>query len=128
MRAVRSKDTKPEMDVRRLVHAMGFRFRLHRADLPGKPDLAFPGRKRVIFVHGCFWHGHNCKRGARVPQENRDYWLAKVGRNRERDAANLGSLTAGGWEPMVVWECEVRDKQALRERLSRFLMGNECGS
>src|SRR5579863_2115314 len=85
MGAVKGSDTAPEMMVRRMAHRMGYRFRLHRKDLPGKPDLVFPGLRKVVFVHGCFWHGHDCTRGARVPIRNRDYWTAKIARNRERD-------------------------------------------
>jgi DNA mismatch endonuclease (patch repair protein) len=121
MRAVKSRDTTPELAVRRLAHRMGYRFRLHRKDLPGKPDLVFPGRHRVIFVHGCFWHGHDCARGARVPKGNREYWLRKIKCNRERDGAACTALTAAGWKITVFWECELRDAKRLRSRLSRFL-------
>ena len=86
MRAVKSHDTKPELLVRRAIHCMGYRYRLHRKDLPGKPDVVFPSRKKIIFVHGCFWHGHDCARGARMPKSNRSYWVSKISRNRERDA------------------------------------------
>ncbi len=121
MRAVKSRDTKPEMIVRRLVHAMGFRYRLHRADLPGKPDLAFAPRHKVIFVHGCFWHGHDCKRGARVPRTNTEYWVAKISRNRRRDAETTATLTQQGWSVLAVWECEIKDREALAARLKDFL-------
>src|ERR1700689_5110648 len=97
MRAVKSKDTKPELEVRSLIHHLGYRFRLHRRDLPGTPDLVFPGRRKVIFVHGCFWHGHDCPRGSRVPKANQNYWMRKVARNRERDLASQRALTASGW-------------------------------
>lgn len=120
MRRVRSVDTTPEMAVRRLCHAMGYRFRLHRRDLPGKPDLVFPARRKAIFVHGCFWHGHNCKRGARVPKNNRAYWVQKISRNRERDSANRRRLGDDGWDSLVVWECEI-ETTALSERLREFL-------
>ena len=121
MRAVKGKDTKPEMTVRRLAHALGYRFRLHRKDLPGKPDLVFPGRNKVIFVHGCFWHGHNCARGSRQPKQNADYWRAKIGRNVERDAASLQALKAQGWQALVIWECEMKDRATLADRLKAFL-------
>jgi len=121
MRQVRAKDTKPEMIVRRAAHALGRRFRLHRKDLPGRPDLAFARDRRAIFVHGCFWHGHDCKRGARTPKTNRAYWEAKIARNMARDRDALASLAALGWETLVVWECETRDLPALRERLAAFL-------
>ena len=114
MRAVKSRDTQPEMLVRRLVHSMGKRYRLHRADLPGKPDLTFPRLKKIIFVHGCFWHGHNCKRGAREPKENAAYWKRKISRNRERDAAAQEALRAQGWDVLVLWECQLKDCEALR--------------
>ncbi len=123
MRAVRSKDTKPEMLVRRLAHGLGFRFRLHRKDLPGSPDLVFPGRRRVIFVHGCFWHGHNCKRGARQPKANADYWRAKIARNVARDERVRQELRGLGWDGLTLWECELRDRDALSDRLHNFLSG-----
>jgi DNA mismatch endonuclease (patch repair protein) len=121
MRAVRGRDTKPEMTVRRLVHGMGYRYRLHRKDLPGKPDLVFPSRRKVIFVHGCFWHGHSCARGARVPKTNRKYWTSKIDRNRERDARSQRALSDAGWQVLVVWECELRDAEELKVRLNSFL-------
>lgn len=121
MRAVKGKDTKPEWVVRRLVHALGYRYRLHRKDLPGKPDLVFGPRRKVIFVHGCFWHGHDCKRGARVPKTNRDYWLQKVQRNRDRDAATQKALQNAGWSVLILWECEIKETVALEQRLIAFL-------
>lgn len=123
MRAVKSRDTKPEIQVRRMVHAMGKRFRLHRNDLPGKPDLTFPRLKKIIFVHGCFWHGHDCKRGARPPKQNADYWANKIKRNRERDVVAKAALQDLGWEVLVVWECQLKDRVALDEKLRRFLFG-----
>ena len=121
MRTVKSRDTTPELVVRRLVYNLGYRFRLHRRDLPGKPDLVFIGRRKVIFVHGCFWHGHNCSRGAREPKTNTEYWHSKISRNRERDTENLARLAALGWRPHIVWECELRDQAALAHRLRIFL-------
>ena len=103
MRAVKGADTTPELAVRRLAHGMGFRFRLHRKDLPGKPDLTFPRLRKVIFVHGCFWHGHDCARGARVPVQNRDYWTRKVARNVERDRNAQSALLRLGWKSLVVY-------------------------
>lgn len=125
MRAVRSKDTTPEMVVRRLVHGLGYRYRLHEKGLPGKPDLVFAGRRKVILVNGCFWHGHNCTRGARQPAENADYWKAKISSNVERDRASAAALQTDGWQVLTVWECEtkVRDRDALSERLVAFLEG-----
>lgn len=121
MQAVKSRDTKPELIVRRLAHAMGYRYRLHRQDLPGKPDLVFSARRAVIFVHGCFWHGHDCRRGARIPKTNRAYWAAKISRNRERDLAHQVLLTAQGWRVLVIWECQIRDADMLRQMLRAFL-------
>lgn len=120
MRAVKSRDTNPEMIVRRLVHRLGYRYRLHRQDLPGKPDLTFPGRRKVVFMHGCFWHGHDCARGARVPKNNRDYWTAKIARNQARDANECERLRAMGWSVLTVWECEIKDL-GLESRLRAFL-------
>lgn len=123
MRAVRSVDTVPEMTVRRLLHAEGYRFRLHRRELPGSPDIVFPSRRRAIFVHGCFWHGHQCARGARTPKSNQAYWLPKLRRNRERDAGAIVALTTVGWEALVVWECEtgLTARGELLARLAAFL-------
>jgi DNA mismatch endonuclease (patch repair protein) len=120
MRAIRSKDMLPELTVRRLVHNLGYRFRLHRKDLPGKPDLVFGPRRKVIFVHGCFWHSHGCK-VAHVPKSNLSYWGPKLQRNKVRDGKNLEALAAGGWEAMVIWECETRNEGATKKRLSAFL-------
>jgi DNA mismatch endonuclease (patch repair protein) len=117
MARVRGKDTKPELQVRRLLHRMGYRYRLHRRDLPGSPDLAFAGRKAALFVHGCFWHGHDCPRGARQPKQNAAYWSAKIARNRARDAETEARLSALGWLAVTVWECELRDEPALAARL-----------
>lgn len=121
MRAVKSRDTKPEMLVRRTVHGMGYRYRLHRKDLPGKPDLVFPKHRKAIFVHGCFWHGHDCSRGARIPKSNRSYWQKKIGRNKDRDAKSLSEMARQGWSVLTVWECQMRDEPALHSRLRRFL-------
>jgi len=108
MRAVKSSDTGPERLLRRRLWAAGFRYRLHRRDLPGKPDLTFPGRRLAVFVHGCFWHGHVCPRGARRPKTNAAYWRAKIARNQARDADVAVALQALGWRSVVVWECELR--------------------
>lgn len=121
MRSVKSKDTKPEMIVRRLVHGMSYRYRLHRKDLPGVPDLVFGPRRKVIFVHGCFWHGHSCKRGNRQPKTNEDYWKKKIARNVQRDSDCIEQLEKLGWECLVVWECHTNDAQILGERLRKFL-------
>ncbi len=121
MRQVKSEDTSPERFVRSLLHNMGYRFRLHRRDLPGSPDIVFPGRKKAIFVHGCFWHGHSCPRGARLPKTNTEYWRRKIDRNKERDQAQLEALRKMGWDALVVWECEVKDVGDLQTRLKEFL-------
>ena len=121
MRRVKGRDTTPELAVRRLVHRLGYRFRLQRKDLPGSPDLAFPSRKKVIFVHGCFWHDHSgCKR-ARIPQANREYWQRKISRNSERDKESVRQLRMMGWATLVVWECQTHDLEKLAKRLVRFL-------
>ncbi len=121
MRAVKGKDTGPEMLLRRIVHGMGFRYRLQRKDLPGRPDLVFGPRRKVVFVHGCFWHGHTCKRGDRIPKKNRDYWTKKIARNKERDRENLAALEDQGWQALVVWECDMKDGAGLERRLREFL-------
>jgi DNA mismatch endonuclease, patch repair protein len=121
MRAVKSKNTTLEMRVRKLAHALGYRFRLHRKNLAGTPDIVFASRRKVIFVHGCFWHGHDCARGAREPKENADYWRNKIRRNRERDASTVATLATNGWQSLVLWECETRDRENLTERLISFL-------
>jgi DNA mismatch endonuclease (patch repair protein) len=121
MRAIRSKDMKPEMLVRRLVHGLGYGFRLHRKDLPGKPDLAFIGRKKAIFVHGCFWHQHAGCREGRSPNSNLEYWGPKLQRNVERDRKAVEALAQQGWHSLVIWECETTNRERLRELLKSFL-------
>lgn len=121
MGRVREKNTSPELKVRSLVHRLGYRFRLHRKDLPGKPDLVFPSRKKIIFVHGCFWHGHDCSRGNRTAKSNTEYWVEKILRNTERDVQHRSKLKALGWNVLVVWECEIKDAEALSSRLTSFL-------
>jgi len=119
MATVKSKDSTAEMFVRRLVHRMGFRYRLHDSRLPGTPDLVFPSARKVIFVSGCFWHMHHCGR-CRIPVGNRDYWIAKLERNRSRDRRVRKELRQLGWQILTVWECQLRSR-ALEERLSKFL-------
>ena len=123
MRAVRSRDTTPEMIVRRAATALGYRYRLHKADLPGKPDLVFGPRRKVVFVHGCFWHGHDCPRGARTPKTNVDYWRAKISRNVARDRNNVATLERAGWRVLTIWECGTRNSQraTLAETIGTFL-------
>lgn len=120
MSRIRAKGTRPEMLIRRMVHAMGFRFRLHRRDLPGNPDLVFPGRNKVIFVHGCFWHGHTCREGLRRPRSNEDYWLPKIQQTQLRDKKNIQALEEAGWGVLVVWECDERIP-GLAEKIRAFL-------
>jgi DNA mismatch endonuclease (patch repair protein) len=123
MSRIRKKDTKPEMIVRRLTHALGFRYRLHRRELPGTPDLVFPGRRKVILVHGCFWHQHDCQLGRKQPSTNQEYWLPKLRRNIERDEANGIKLKKAGWEILVIWECETRQSIGLADKIRGFLTG-----
>jgi DNA mismatch endonuclease, patch repair protein len=121
MRRVKARDTTPELRVRKLLTGLAARYRLHRKDLPGSPDIVLPGRRLAIFVHGCFWHGHDCPRGARVPKANRDYWVAKVDRNRARDAAAGAALQGAGWRVEIVWECDLKDEAGVRRRLEALL-------
>lgn len=120
MRRIRSEGMLPELAVRSLVQRMGYRFRLHRKDLPGKPDLVFVSRRKVIFVHGCFWHAHDCKTAHR-PKSNTNYWGPKLKRNQARDKMNLAALTALGWKPLVIWECETPDIVRAGQKIRKFL-------
>ena len=123
MARIRKTDTKPELIVRRLVHKLGFGYRIHRSDLPGTPDLAFSRRRKVIFVHGCFWHRHHCALGRKQPRLRQAYWGPKLHRNVARDAEHISALRAAGWEVLVVWECELRDEAAVTAALASFLGG-----
>lgn len=123
MGRISGRNTKPEMFVRRLVHSLGYRYRLHRKDLPGCPDLVFPGRRKVIFVHGCFWHRHgdsSCKL-ARLPKSRLEFWLPKLEANAERDEKNVERLIEDGWEVLVLWECELKDHAFIKSRIESFL-------
>ena len=121
MRAVKSQNTSIEIAVRRLLRSIGQTgYRLHRQDIPGKPDIAWIGRKLAFFVHGCFWHGHDCRRGARVPATHTDYWLSKIQHNQLRDSSNLMRLQEAGWLAMVIWECELKQPDALIRRFLEF--------
>lgn len=122
MAAVKGKNTLPEMVVRRLLHRLGYRYRLHAKDLPGKPDIVNRSRKKAVFVHGCFWHGHGCKRGNRQPKTNADYWLQKIDRNAERDHRHIAELEAAGWDVLVIWESEIK-RDDLTQRLQSFMNG-----
>lgn len=121
MRAVKGSNTRPEIAVRCIIHKLGYRFRLYRKDLPGKPDLVFPGRRKVIFVHGCFWHCHDCSRGSRLPKSNAEYWRKKITNNYVRDKANIAALKRRGWRVAVVWECELKKSSKVAKRLAKFL-------
>jgi len=120
MRRIRKTDTKPEMIVRRMLHAMGYRYRLHDKRLPGHPDIVLPRHRKVIFVHGCFWHRHDCPDGRKLPRSKPEYWGPKLERNRARDARQIAELRELGWDVLVVWECEVVRGGAVR-MLSQFL-------
>jgi len=125
MRAVKSKDTKPEMAVRQLLHRAGLRYRLHRKDLSGNPDIVFPSKKAVIFIHGCFWHQHPACRYAERPASNSAYWIKKLNRNMERDLKNVATLENNGWKVLILWECEIKKRDVL-DKVRRFL--NSRGS
>lgn len=125
MRAVKSKNTSAELAVRALLREFAPGYRLHRRDVPGVPDIVYLGRKKAIFVHGCFWHGHDCSRGARVPKSNRLYWRDKITRNRDRDAKQEAALSGLGWRRLVVWECELKAKERLSQKLRCFLSNYE---
>lgn len=120
MSRIGSKHTKPELTVRRLLHGMGYRYRIHRMDLPGKPDIAFSKRKKAIFIHGCFWHGHGCGIG-REPKSNLEFWQPKLERNRERDQQKQSELEQIGWQVATFWQCELKDLQSLEDALVKFL-------
>ncbi|WP_237173908.1 very short patch repair endonuclease [Paracandidimonas lactea] len=120
MSRIRHRDTKPEVTVRSLLHALGYRFRLHRKDLPGKPDIVLPKYRKIVMVHGCFWHGHSCRRASK-PKSNQEYWIPKIAANRQRDARNVAELKRLGWSVLVLWECEIKDISAIDQRLREFL-------
>ncbi len=122
MRRIRGKDTSPELTVRKLCRELGFTgYRIHRKELPGKPDLAWIGRKLAIFVHGCFWHAHDCSEGLRKPKSNQNYWIPKIERNQLRDAENIKNLRAAGWNVLIIWECELRESISLPKKILQFL-------
>jgi DNA mismatch endonuclease (patch repair protein) len=123
MRRIRGKNTKPELIVRRLIFSMGYRYRLHQKNMPGQPDIIFPSRKAVIFVHGCFWHQHpdsDCKI-SHLPKSNAEYWQQKLARNQARDAEHESALLALGWHVLVIWECQLKDSEALKHKIVAFL-------
>ena len=126
MRAVRPQDSGPEMTVRRLLHKRGYRYRLHGKDLPGSPDIVFRPRKKAVFVHGCFWHGHHGCRKARLPKSRADYWRGKIEKNRDRDRRNMAALENIGWRAVVIWQCELRDINKVQSKLISFLESNDA--
>ena len=121
MGLVKCKDTKPELITRKLVYSMGYRYRLHGSKIPGKPDLVFAGRKKVIFIHGCFWHRHRGCPNCRLPKTRLDFWKPKLEENRKRDLANQRKLRKTGWEYLIIWECELKDTDLLSERIKAFM-------
>jgi DNA mismatch endonuclease (patch repair protein) len=125
MRLVKNKDTRPELMVRQLTYSLGFRYRLHTKSVPGKPDLVFSGRRKVIFVHGCFWHRHQGCSLARLPKTRLEFWLPKLERNRARDLETLLRLDEQGWKALVIWECEIGQREALKARIKNFLEESE---
>lgn len=122
MSRIKGANTKPEIAVRSLLHRLGYRFRLHRRELPGTPDIVLPGRAAVVFVHGCFWHGHACKR-TKMPKTRKAYWVLKIERNRRRDARKRRQLKTLGWKVVVVWECETKKPEKLSQKLHSALDG-----
>ena len=126
MRRISSKNTGIELTTRRLVRELGFTgYRIHRRDIPGKPDLAWIGRRLAIFVHGCFWHRHDCKEGQRRTKSNRSYWVAKIDRNSQRDQEHVATLESEGWQVLIIWECEFSDLENLRSKLTNFLSSSD---
>lgn len=123
MSLVKGRDTKPERLVRTIAHKMGYRFRLHRADLPGKPDIVFPGRRAAVFVHGCFWHGHRCRRG-KLPASNVAFWKSKIDGNKKRDATAIRALHRGDWRTLILWQCQLKPDRTAK-KLQSFLEGKQ---
>jgi DNA mismatch endonuclease (patch repair protein) len=128
MQRIRKTDTKPELLVRRIVHAMGYRYRLHQSSLPGNPDIVLTRYRKVILVHGCFWHRHDCADGRKLPRSKPEYWGPKLERNRRRDEASVARLHELGWGVLVVWECETKNARRLSETLAKFLRSGECST
>jgi len=120
MQSVKQKDTKPEVEIRRALHAVGYRYRLHDRALPGRPDIVFPSRKKVIFINGCFWHGHNCPKG-KLPKSRPEYWGPKIEANKLRDQAAISRLTEKGWDSLTVWQCETKNLKTTLQQIARFL-------
>lgn len=124
MRRIRSKNTEPELAVRKLLRSLGLTgYRIHRKELPGRPDIAWASRRLAIFVHGCFWHGHGCKEGIRKPKSNENYWLKKINRNVQRDFEQIEFLRGMGWKVLVIWECEIKDDELTTKKIIDFISG-----
>lgn len=125
MSKISGKNTLPEMTIRKLLFSMGYRYRLHRKDLPGSPDIVFPGRKKIIFINGCFWHGHDCKRAA-LPKSNKDFWESKINGNIERDKINFIKLSDMDWKYLVIWQCEIKKSNldTLSNKMDDFIRNN----
>ena len=121
MSRIRPKDTKPELALRHMIHALGYRYRLHDHNLCGRPDLVFPRRRKVILLHGCFWHRHDCPKGRSTPASKIDFWLAKFNATKERDARNKKALKRAGWDVLTIWECELKEMARVRVRVTQFL-------
>jgi DNA mismatch endonuclease (patch repair protein) len=128
MARIRKRDTRPELVVRQCAHRLGYRFRLHRADLPGTPDLVFPVLRKIVLVNGCFWHQHRCQLGCKAPRTRQEYWIPKLARNVARDRCTYAELVQLGWAVLVVWECETRDDASLAIRLRAFLDDGSPGA
>lgn len=121
MACISGKNTKPELIVRKLLFSMGYRYRLHYSNLPGKPDLVFPGKRKIIFIHGCFWHRHDCKKGKSLPSKNGEFWQKKLSDNKARDQQNINDLQELGWKVFIVWECEIKDINSLSPKLLEYM-------
>jgi DNA mismatch endonuclease, patch repair protein len=122
MSRIRSKDTGPELVVRSILHRFGYRFRLHRKDLPARPDIVLPRHRKIILVHGCFWHGHTCRLASK-PKSNKSYWSSKIRTNRSRDSRNLKALVSQGWKVLELWECDIRKADGLEQKVQDFMRG-----
>lgn len=121
MQKIRSKDTQPELFVRRILHALGYRYRTHVAEIPGSPDIVFTKRRKIIYIHGCFWHAHASCKLSHIPKTRSDYWRKKLAKNAERDSRNIEAATKLGWECLILWECELSDRDEVQKRLIEFL-------
>ena len=121
MKAVRPANTRPELQVRKIIHRLGYRYSLHRHDLPGTPDIVFPSRKKILFINGCFWHRHHCKRGQSIPLNNREFWVTKFEKNVVRDKKNKRALNRLGWSYLTIWQCQMHDRESVMNRIIKYL-------